>query len=59
MKKFFISLISLSFAVFTFTSCKPDPEPEPEPQPEEVVFVSKTPESRNVLLEEYTGVNCG
>ena len=60
MKRFFIPIISLCLIAFTFTSCDPkEPEPEPEPEPKEEVFVSKTPENRNILLEEFTGVNCG
>jgi len=59
MKRFFIPIISLCLIAFTFTSCDPkEPEPEPE-KPKEEIFVSKTPENRNILLEEYTGVNCG
>ena len=34
-------------------------EEEPEQEPEQQPFVSKTPSNKNVILEEYTGVNCG
>lgn len=55
MKKFFVSILGLSI-ILAFSSCGPNDEPQ---EPEEEVFVSKTPENRKVILEEYTGTNCG
>jgi len=56
MKKFFVSILGLSI-ILAFSSCGPnDDEPQ---EPKEEVFVSKTPENRKVILEEYTGINCG
>lgn len=67
MKKFLIPILSLGLLTLAFTACDPnDPDPDPDPnnpndttKPTEEVFVSKTSENRNVLLEEYTGINCG
>ncbi|HOF16248.1 MAG TPA: Omp28-related outer membrane protein [Bacteroidales bacterium] len=56
MKKFFVSILGLSI-ILAFSSCGPnDDEPQ---EPKEEVFVSKTLENRKVILEEYTGINCG
>ena len=46
------------------TPANQDPEPEPEPDPDPVpdtlvVNVSRTPSTRNVLIEELTGNHCG
>lgn len=57
MKKFFIPIIGLSL-VLAFSACNPDEE-KPDDKKDNEVFVSKTPENRKVILEEYTGINCG
>lgn len=71
MKKFFIPIFSLCLIAFSFTSCDPD-EPDPNDpttpsdttkpkdttKPNDNVFVSKTAQNRNVLLEEFTGNKC-
>lgn len=46
------------------TNPNPDPDPEPDPEPDPasdtlVVNVSRTPSTRNVLIEELTGNHCG
>ena len=63
MKKFFLPIIWLSVAL-AFIACDPKEDPTDPTDPDdttktEEVFVSKTAQNRNVLLEEYTGINCG
>ncbi|MDD3280599.1 MAG: Omp28-related outer membrane protein [Bacteroidales bacterium] len=59
MKKIIITFIYLS-TITAFTACKEDPPNNPEdPNPnDETIFVSKTATNRNVLLEDFTGINC-
>lgn len=60
MKKFIVPLISLSLLALAFTACNPDeddPKDDPNKQQEEI-FVSKTAQNRNVLIEEFTGIGC-
>ena len=55
---FRLMAIAAIFAAATLAvSCTKEDEPEKEPEPQH--FVSKTPSNKNVIIEEYTGVNCG
>lgn len=58
MKKFFVPIICLGLFL-AFPSCDPKDPDDPDPDPVEETFVSKTPQTRNIILEEYTGINCG
>ncbi len=61
MKKFFVPIVCLSLFL-ALPSCDPKDPEDPDPNDStgvETAFVSKTPQTRNILLEEYTGVNCG
>jgi hypothetical protein len=58
MKKFFVPIICLGLFL-AFPSCDPKDPDDDDPDPVEETFVNKTPQTRNIILEEYTGINCG
>lgn len=60
MKKIIITFIYLSI-ITAFTACKKDPQNNPDDPNnpnDETIFVSKTAANKNVLLEDFTGINC-
>lgn len=58
MKKFFVPIVCLGLFL-AFTSCDPDKDKDKDDPKVEETFVSKTTQTKNIILEEYTGVNCG
>lgn len=57
MKKFLMPIIGLSLMV-AFAACNPDDDDD-DKNKEEPAYVSQTPQNRAIVLEEYTGINCG
>ncbi|NLJ82799.1 MAG: Omp28-related outer membrane protein [Bacteroidales bacterium] len=60
MKKFLTPIIGLSLIV-AFAACNPDNDndKDKDKDKEEPAYVSQTPQNRAIVLEEYTGINCG